>query len=47
MHVIHVLIVEYFIFFFGKGYKDPEEMGPLLEELMNSLVEMLVDVPVM
>lgn len=29
------------------GYKDPEEMGPLLEELMNSLVEMLVDVPVM
>ncbi|KAK3095350.1 hypothetical protein FSP39_013559 [Pinctada imbricata] len=27
------------------GYTDPEEMGPLAEELMNSLVELLVDVP--
>ncbi|OWF38655.1 dymeclin-like [Mizuhopecten yessoensis] len=28
------------------GYADPEDIGPLTEELMNSLVELLVDVPV-
>ncbi|XP_060076610.1 dymeclin-like [Ylistrum balloti] len=29
------------------GYADPEDIGPLTEELMNSLVELLVDVPVL
>jgi hypothetical protein len=35
------------VYIISVGYVEADEVGPLAEELINSLVELLVDVPVL